>query len=43
VPREVEGEAVRRAWRKVHDENQTRACIAAGMKAGAAYAKFGVL
>ncbi len=43
VPREVEREAVARAWQKVHDENRTRAAIAAGMKAGDAYRKFGVL
>jgi 4-hydroxy-4-methyl-2-oxoglutarate aldolase len=43
IPQEVEVEAVRRAWQKVHAENETRACIAAGMKAVAAYHKFGVL
>jgi regulator of RNase E activity RraA len=43
VPQEVEIEAVQRAWQKVHAENETRACIAAGMKAVAAYHKFGVL
>ena len=43
VPRNVEREALRRAWDKVHDEDRTRAAIQAGMKAAEAYAKFGVL
>jgi regulator of RNase E activity RraA len=43
VPREIEAEAVRRAWAKVRDEDRTRAAIQAGMKATDAYAKFGVL
>ena len=43
VPRDVEQEALRRAWQKVHDENVTRDAIRAGMQAGAAYAKYGVL
>ena len=42
-PREVEAEAVRRAWQKVHAENVTRDAIKAGMKAAAAYEKYGVL
>ena len=33
----------RRAWEKVHAENITRDAIRGGMKATAAYAKFGVL
>jgi 4-hydroxy-4-methyl-2-oxoglutarate aldolase len=43
VPRAVEEQAVRRAWDKVHAENVTRDAIKAGMKATAAYEKFGVL
>ncbi|MBT4867962.1 MAG: RraA family protein [Planctomycetaceae bacterium] len=43
VPQEIEGEAVRRAWQKVHDENVTRDAIRAGMKATDAYKKYGVL
>ena len=43
VPKEVEREAIQRAWRKVHDENVTREAIKAGMKATEAYAKYGVL
>jgi regulator of RNase E activity RraA len=43
VPRDVEKAAIRAAWIKVHDEDRTRAAIQAGMKAGEAYAKFGVL
>ena len=42
-PREVEAEAVRRTWQKVHAENVTRDAIKAGMKAAAAYEKYGVL
>lgn len=43
VPQQVEQEAVRRAWEKVHAENITRDAIRGGMKATAAYAKYGVL
>jgi regulator of RNase E activity RraA len=43
VPAAVEQEAISRAWRKVHAENVTRDAIKAGMKAVAAYQKFGVL
>ena len=43
VPREVEHEAIARAWAKVHAENVTRDAIRAGMKAVAAYRKYGVL
>lgn len=43
VPRELEDEAVRRAWEKVHAENITRDAIRAGMLAGDAYRKYGVL
>lgn len=43
VPQSAEEEAVRRAWEKVHAENETREAIKAGMKATEAYEKFGVL
>ena len=43
VPQEVEQEAIQRAWDKVHTENQIREKIRAGMKAGTAYQKYGVL
>jgi regulator of RNase E activity RraA len=43
VPREVEDEAIARAWAKVHAENVTRDAIKGGMKAVAAYRKYGVL
>jgi 4-hydroxy-4-methyl-2-oxoglutarate aldolase len=43
VPRKAEEEAIRRAWQKVHDENVTRDAIKAGMKATAAYEKYGIL
>ena len=43
VPRKVEAEAVRRAWEKVHAENVTRDAIKGGMKAVAAYKKYGIL
>jgi regulator of RNase E activity RraA len=43
VPRDVEDEAIARAWAKVHAENVTRDAIKAGMKAVAAYRKYGVL
>jgi regulator of RNase E activity RraA len=43
VPQAVEADVIRRAWQKVHDENTTRDAIRAGMKATAAYEKFGVL
>ncbi|MBS0211235.1 MAG: RraA family protein [Planctomycetes bacterium] len=43
VPRRVEVEVVRRAWEKVHAENVTRDAIRGGMKAQAAYDKYGVL
>ncbi len=42
-PRAVEAEAVRRAWDKVHAEKVTRDAIKSGMKAVAAYEKYGVL
>lgn len=43
VPQKAEAEAIRRAWDKVHAENITRDAIKAGMKAVAAYKKYGVL
>jgi 4-hydroxy-4-methyl-2-oxoglutarate aldolase len=43
VPQKVEAAVVRRAWDKVHAENEVRDAIAAGMKAAAAFAKYGVL
>lgn len=43
VPRAIENEAIRKAWDKVHAENITRDAIKAGMKATAAYQKYGVL
>jgi regulator of RNase E activity RraA len=43
VPRELEAEATRRAWEKVHAENITRDAIREGMLASAAYQKYGVL
>jgi regulator of RNase E activity RraA len=43
VPQKVEQEAVRRAWEKVHAENVTRDAIKGGMKAVAAYQKYGIL
>lgn len=43
VPQEVEDEAVRNAWAKVHDENEVRDSIIGGMKATDAFDKYGVL
>lgn len=43
VPREVEPEAIRRAWEKVHAEDAVRDAIRNGMKATEAYRRFGVL
>lgn len=43
VPREAEEEAMERAWEKVHAENKVREAIRGGMKASAAFAKFGTL
>ena len=43
VPQEIEVEAIRAAWDKVHAENVTRDAIKAGMEATAAYEKYGVL
>ncbi len=43
VPAEIQNEAIRAAWDKVHAENITRDAIREGMKATDAYKKFGVL
>lgn len=43
VPKAIETQAVRRAWEKVHAENITREAIKGGMKAVAAFKKYGVL
>lgn len=43
VPAEIEREAIRNAWQKVHAENVTRDAIREGMKATAAYEKYGIL
>jgi len=43
VPRAAEAAVVRRAWEKVHAENEVRDAIAGGMLAGEAFAKYGVL
>ena len=43
VPQEIEREAIQAAWNKVHAENVTRDAIKNGMKATAAYEKYGVL
>ncbi len=43
VPQAVEAAVVRRAWEKVHAENEVRDAIKAGMKAAAAFDKYGVL
>ena len=43
VPQAVEEKVIQQAWQKVHAENITRDAIRTGMKAGAAYQKYGVL
>ncbi len=43
VPRRAEDVVIRRAWEKVHAENQVRDVIRGGMKAGEAFKRFGVL
>jgi regulator of RNase E activity RraA len=43
VPQHVELEAIRRAWKKVHDENITRDAIRGGMGAVEAYQRYGIL
>ena len=43
VPRAAEAECVRRAWEKVHAENEVRDAIRTGLKAVAAFEKYGVL
>ena len=43
VPRAIEAAVVRRAWDKVHAENQVRDAIRGGMKATDAFSRFGIL
>ncbi len=43
VPRKIEEQAIGRAWEKVHAENVVRDEIKGGMKALAAFEKYGVL
>jgi regulator of RNase E activity RraA len=43
VPREVEDEALRRAWDKVHRESAVREAIRGGMRAAEAFERFGTL
>ncbi|MCC7495041.1 MAG: RraA family protein [Fimbriimonadaceae bacterium] len=43
VPQAIERQAVAAAWAKVHAENEVRDAIRAGLKAGEAFAKYGVL
>jgi regulator of RNase E activity RraA len=43
VPGRAEAAVVRRAWEKVHAENQVRAAIAGGLPAAEAFARYGVL
>ncbi|HJZ93888.1 MAG TPA: RraA family protein [Gemmataceae bacterium] len=43
VPKAVEATVIRRAWEKVHAENQVRDAIKSGMKAATAFETFGVL
>jgi regulator of RNase E activity RraA len=43
VPQVVEAKVVRRAWEKVHAENEVRDAIRKGMKATTAFETFGVL
>ena len=43
VPQDVEHQVLKLAWEKVHAENEVRDAIRNGMKAVAAYEKFGVL
>lgn len=43
IPQDVEIEALQRAWKKVHEENEVRKAIKDGMKATTAFETFGVL
>lgn len=43
VPRDVEEETIRRAWRKVQDENKVRQAILEGLTAREAFDRYGVL
>jgi regulator of RNase E activity RraA len=43
VPHKVEAEVIRRAWEKVHAENEVRDAIAGGLSATEAFRKYGIL
>ncbi len=43
IPQRVESQTLSLAWAKVHSENEVRAAIGGGMKAVAAFEKYGVL
>lgn len=43
VPQQIEAEAIKNAWDKVHAENEVRDAIRQGMGAVEAFAKYGVL
>ena len=43
VPRAIEDEIIRKAWEKVHAENEVRDAIRAGMKATEGFRKYRVL
>ena len=43
IPKAIETAALHRAWEKVHEENRVRDAIRSGMKATAAYERFGTL
>jgi 4-hydroxy-4-methyl-2-oxoglutarate aldolase len=43
IPKAVEAVVLRRAWAKTHEENRVRDAIRSGMKAAAAFERFGVL
>lgn len=43
VPHKVEAEVIRRAWEKVHAENEVREAIAGGLSATEAFQKYGIL
>ena len=43
VPLKVEASVIRRAWEKVHAENEVRDAIRKGMKATTAFETYGVL
>ena len=43
VPREIENQAIKKAWEKVNEENITRDAITNGLSVTEAYKKYGVL